>query len=319
MTGPRISVILPVYNGERTIVRAVESVVEQSFPAHEVIVVDDGSTDATPNALRQFGDRVRTIRQENRGVSAARNLGVANATGDWVAFLDADDWYYPDRLRAHAEWIAGGEPPALLTGDYDYVDGTGHPLGRSMERSALGRRLVARADAAGRTLLETADMAEFVADHFGDTHTLTVRRAAFLEAGGYPTGFRVCEDVALLIRLCARAPRIGVVCRPMAAYVIHDQSATRRNRLEAQRENTRTLLALKDEARGFPRPVSRGYRERLRRARLDLAYALLRQGRGAEALRAVLPSLVERPGIASLHGIASVALGALLRRPGPAT
>jgi GT2 family glycosyltransferase len=319
MATPRFSVIIPVFNGERTIERAVQSVLDQSFPAHEILVVDDGSTDSTASVVRRFGDRVHAVRQENRGVAAARNLGVARATGDWVAFLDADDWYYPDRLQLHAAWIADGAAPSVLTGDYDYVDGHGRRLGGSMDRTALGRRVVERADADARVVLEAADMSEFVADHFGDTHTLTARRADFLGVGGYPLGFHVCEDVVLLIRLCARAGHIGVVCRPLGAYFIHDQSATRRNRLEAQRENVRTLLALKAEARAFPQAIERGCRERLRRARLDLASALLRNGRRTEALRGVLPSLVEQPGVASARGVASVAFSALFGTSGVAT
>jgi glycosyltransferase involved in cell wall biosynthesis len=319
MATPRISVIIPVFNGERTLARAVQSVLDQSFPAHEIIVVDDGSSDATARVVQRLGDRVQAVRQENRGVSAARNFGVARATGDWVAFLDADDWYYPDRLRLHAEWIASGGAPNLLTGDYDYVDGDGRRLGGSIERTACGRRIAQRADRDARVVLEAPEMAEFVADHFGDTHTLTARRADFLEVGGYPPGFRVCEDVVLLIRLCARLGRIGVVCRALGAYAIHDQSATRRDRLDAQRENVRTLSALKAEASAFPRNIRQGYRERLRRARLDLAAALLRHGRGGEALSRVLPSLIEQPGVPTLRDVASVAVDAVRRTRGAAT
>jgi GT2 family glycosyltransferase len=318
MSAPRISVIIPVFNGERTVARAVQSVLDQSFPPHEIIVVDDGSTDSTPNVVSGLGHRVRAVRQENRGVAAARNLGVAQASGDWVAFLDADDWYYPDRLRLHAAWIASGAAPGVLTGDYDYVDGAGRRLGGSMDRTALGRRVAARADADARAVLEAGEITEFVSDHFGDTHTLTARRADFLAVGGYPLGFRVCEDVVLLVRLCARAGPVGAVCRPLGAYLIHDQSATRRNRLEAQQENVRTLVALKTEARAFPPAVARGCRERLRRARLDLAAVLLRSGRRAEALRGVLPSLVEQPGVASARGVASVAVSALFGSRGVA-
>jgi glycosyltransferase involved in cell wall biosynthesis len=104
---PRFSVIIPAYNSAATLTRAVESVLAQSWPAHEIIVIDDGSIDDTLCVARGFGDRVRVIHQPNAGVSTARNRGAEAATGDWLAFLDADDWYYPNRLRWHAEWIAG--------------------------------------------------------------------------------------------------------------------------------------------------------------------------------------------------------------------
>ena len=87
-------------------------------------------------------------------------------------------------------------------------------------------------------------------------------RAKFVELGGYPLGFKVCEDVHFLIRLVARSRRIGVVCAPLGVYLIHDKSATRRDPVAAQRENVRTLLDLERQARAFPEPVRQGVKHR---------------------------------------------------------
>ena len=93
---PRISVVIPLYNKETYIVRAVESALSQGAAVHEVIVVDDGSTDNGPALLASLGDaRVRLIRQPNSGVSAARNAGIEAASSEYVAFLDADDAWLP--------------------------------------------------------------------------------------------------------------------------------------------------------------------------------------------------------------------------------
>ena len=85
-TAPRFSVIIPAFNAAATLARAVKSVLAQSWPAHEIIVIDDGSSDDTLQVAREFSYRVRLIHQSNAGVSVARNRGVAAATGDWLAF-----------------------------------------------------------------------------------------------------------------------------------------------------------------------------------------------------------------------------------------
>lgn len=306
----RFSVIVPAYNSAATLARAVDSVIVQSYPAHEIIVVDDGSTDATAEVARGYGEAVRLLQQANAGVAAARNAGARAATGDWLAFLDADDWYVPDRLRLHADWI--DEHPALdfLTGDYEYCDAAGVLLGTSMAQHPAGQAVLARAMGAVRVVMEApGEIESYVTDHFGDTHTLSVPRATFLALGGYPAGFKVCEDVHFLVRLTANSHRIGVICAPLGVYVIHSGSATRSDPLVAQRENVRTLLDLDRQSTGFPQPVQRGVRQRLRQARYNLGCALARtEGRSA-AVVAVLPSLTESPGLASLHDVLSMLRG----------
>jgi glycosyltransferase involved in cell wall biosynthesis len=96
---PSVSVVIPTYNRARTIERAIDSVLAQTFQDFEVIVVDDGSQDETKGVLSRFGDRIRLIIQENRGVSAARNTGIQAAHGKWIAFLDSDDEWHPAKLE----------------------------------------------------------------------------------------------------------------------------------------------------------------------------------------------------------------------------
>ena len=307
---PRFSVIIPTYNNAATLARAVQSVLDQSWAAHEIIVVDDASSEDIPAVLVPFGDRVRYLRQPtNQGVSAARNLGARQAGGNWLAFLDADDWYLPERLRVHAEWIQEDPDLDFLTGDYEYRDEQGHLLNRSMDQHVAGRRLLARAEGNARVVMAGEDFESFVADHFGDTHTLSLPRETFLRLEGYPLGFRVCEDVHLLTRLVAHSRRAGVVCRPLAVYLIHGASATRRDPVLAQRENVRTLRHLHAHSRGFPAPVRRGLRRRVREARYNLGSALVRSGRRWSGMSAVLPSLYESPGWASLRNLLSMLRG----------
>lgn len=365
MPAPRFSVIIPAFNAAGFVAHAIDSVLAQTWPAHEILVVDDGSTDETTQVVQGYGEKVRYLRQDNAGVSAARNAGAQAATGDWLAFLDADDWYYPERLRWHAEWIARDDQLDFLTGDYDYRRPDGSRISSSMEIHAAGRAMLAKAappahpssqSAEGQapplppgertgvrgtsspligpnpltltlspegrgnkppvpppvppTVVMTADELEpFIADHFGDTHTLSVPRATFLKLGGYPTGYRVCEDVFFLVKLCAASRRIGVVCVPMAAYLIHDASATRKDPLRAQIDNVRTLIALDRAVRACAPVIRRGVRTRLAQGRLNLGYSLARSGHRVKAVTAVLPSIVEHPSWGSLRNVISMLKG----------
>ncbi len=311
MAAPTFSVIIPVYNGAATIARAIESVLEQSYPAFEVIVVDDGSTDETARVVAGFGRRVVYLHQANAGVSAARNNGARQSNGQWLAFLDADDWYYPDRLRWHAEWIDRDPGLEFLTGDYDYRRPDGSLISRSMEITEAGRRLLKKANGARAVIMNADEMEAFVENHFGDTHTLSVPKRTFMRLGGYPLGRAVCEDVNFLIRLCAVSERVGVICEPMGVYLIRPDSATRTDPLRSQRLTVETLRPLKKELESATRAVRRGYRGRLRRARLNLAYALLRRRKNVEAVGAVLTSLMENRSLSALRDVASIALGVL--------
>jgi glycosyltransferase involved in cell wall biosynthesis len=104
---PSVSVIIPTYNRAALVRRAAASALAQTYGACEVVVVDDGSTDATLEALGPFLSRIKFLRApENRGVSAARNLGIAAARGEWLAFLDSDDLWLPDKLTRQMAYLA---------------------------------------------------------------------------------------------------------------------------------------------------------------------------------------------------------------------
>ncbi len=101
-----ISCVIPVYNGERFIAEAIESVLQQSYRPVQVVVVDDGSTDDTPERLRGFGKRIDVVTQKNAGQSAARGRGIQAARGEWIGFLDADDLWQPEKLALQMACLA---------------------------------------------------------------------------------------------------------------------------------------------------------------------------------------------------------------------
>ncbi len=102
---PHISVIVPTYNRKRFVVKAIDSILNQTFNNYEIIVVDDGSTDGTQKALEAYANKIRYLYQENAGVSSARNAGIHEARGEWVAFLDSDDEWTKDYLSTQVAHI----------------------------------------------------------------------------------------------------------------------------------------------------------------------------------------------------------------------
>lgn len=306
---PRFSVIIPAYNSEGTIADAIDSVLAQSWPAHELIVVDDGSSDATADRVRAYGDRVRYIHQPNAGVSAARNHGIRAANGDWLAFLDADDLYLPDRLRWHAEWIQREPGLDFHVGNFEHRDETGRPLGTGMQGTAVGQRLLAQAGGGHEVVMEGDAILQFIEHQFSDVRCLSVPKPLMEAVGGFPEGIAVGEDVYCIVELCARARAIGVITAPMAVYTVHDAGAIRSDSLRAQAESVATFKRLQEALRDANPGVRRALRGLVRRVRRDWATALLRQGRRGEALRAILPELIEAPGPSALRDLLSVLRG----------
>ena len=115
-TSPLVSVIIPAYNGERYLLDAIESVLGQSYHPIEILVVDDGSTDSTAQTAKSYFDRIRYLRQENLGAGAARNHGVRESQGEYLAFLDADDLWAPEKLKSQISVLRQDKPPSMVFG-----------------------------------------------------------------------------------------------------------------------------------------------------------------------------------------------------------
>lgn len=309
ITAPRFSVIIPTYNSADTVNAAIDSVLAQTWPAHEIIVVDDGSTDDTAERVRACGERVRYLHQPNAGVSAARNHGIRAAAGDWIAFLDADDLYLPDRLQWHAEWIQRNPGLDFYVGNFEHRDEAGTPLGTGMEATPVGRRLLERAGGAREAVMDGDDILAFIEHQFSDVRCLSVPKSLLEQVGGFPEGVAVGEDVYCIVKLCARARAIGVVCEPVAVYTVHGTGAIRSDTLRAQAESVATFKRLQTELRDASPGVRRALKGLVRRVRRDWATALLRQGRRREAVQAIAPELAENPGPAALRDLFSVLRG----------
>jgi glycosyltransferase involved in cell wall biosynthesis len=203
---PRVSVVIPTYNHARWVAQAVQSVAAQRFRDLEIIVVDDGSTDDTARIVRQTGVPLRYVHQDNRGLSGARNTGVATARGDLVGFLDADDLWLPDKLGLQVQLLDACPRAALVYADAVLFD--------EQARRPLGTHADRHAHPSGRIL------AALLLDNPIPSPTPLVRRAALQAAGGFDETLRACEDWDMWIRLARRA-EIHCIDRPLAVYRLH--------------------------------------------------------------------------------------------------
>lgn len=185
MLSPGVSVVVPVYNGEAFVADAVDSVLAQSDAAAELVVVDDGSTDATPRILARYGDRIAVVRQANRGLSAARNAGIARATGEMLFFLDADDLQPPGYLAAFAAAAADAPRVDVFHCGWRASDFEGRPLYAQETPLALDDDPLHR-------------LAVLGSPHIG---ALGVRRAAVERVGGFDTALDLQEDWDYWLRL----------------------------------------------------------------------------------------------------------------------
>lgn len=207
-----ITTVIPTYNRSADVVLAVESALAQRYPSdqHEVIVVDDGSTDDTEAVLAaRFGDRIRYMKKQNGGVSAARNFGIEHARGDAVAFLDSDDTWEPDKLAAQAAILAARPRVAMVLTSMIMVDGEGRPKG------AYSRRT---------TLPTDGHVLPYVLRNPAMTpSSAMVRTRVARELCGFDTNLRTAEDLDFHLRLALRH-EVAVIDRPLLRYTRADGS-----------------------------------------------------------------------------------------------
>ncbi len=201
-----VSVVIPAFDAEAYIEEALASVLAQSLAPVEVVVVDDGSRDGTAARAAAVDPRVRVLRQENRGVSAARNAGVSAAQGAWVAFLDADDAWEPTKLE---EQMAVARDPSLsaVHCGATLMDAQGRATGRVLR----GR--------GGMALEDLLSFRREVCVTGGSG--LLVRRSTLDEVGGFYEGLSTSADWDLYRRLAASGP-LGYVDSPLVRYRLHE-------------------------------------------------------------------------------------------------
>ena len=185
----KISVIIPTWNRSSYLARALESVLAQSIPPHEVIVVDDGSTDDTREIIKQQFSNVRYLYQENRGVSSARNTGIGAAGGDWIALLDSDDCWLPKKLEVQQQLLRDNPDARICHSDEIWI--------RNGKRVNPMKKHAKRGGHIFKHCLPLCAISP---------SSTIIRRDLFDEIGLFDESLPACEDYDLWLRLCAAYP-----------------------------------------------------------------------------------------------------------------
>jgi glycosyltransferase involved in cell wall biosynthesis len=210
MFDPQVSVILPVYNREQSVARAIRSVLAQTRPPIELIVVDDGSTDGTRDVLDTFGSQITVIEQPHAGAYVARNRGLRHAQGELIAFIDSDDAWLPDRLAAQIPLMERPQV-GLVFGDVVHVrPGRARKRVTSFQVGPPRRGRVA---------------AQFAWCNFVPTVTVLVRRRCLDEAAGFSEEVPLSCDYLMWFRIALRY-ELDFVDRVVAEYTLSADSVS---------------------------------------------------------------------------------------------
>ena len=246
MTRGLVSVVLPVFNGELFLAQAIESVLAQTHGPIELIAIDDGSADGSAAILAGHGSRVTTVRQANAGVSAARNAGIERAKGEFVAFLDQDDWWLPGKLARQVALFQEHERLGLVHTAVSYHD------------EAMGKRVgpqdpTARPEAMAGACYETMLLSNPLVNS-----SVLVRRSVLERVGLCDLRIRgnTCQDYDLWLRI-ARQYEFGYVSEPLTVFRLHGGQG-HRDRRSMLGEELKVLLRQRPECDW--RSTSRGRR-----------------------------------------------------------
>lgn len=215
---PTVSVILPTYNRCRLLKRAVDSVLDQTCRDFELIVVDDGSSDDTPALLARYGDRLRAIRQPNRGVSAARNAGIRQAAGKLIALLDSDDYWLPQKLARQVAFFENNPDAAICQTEEIWIRNGVRVNPKKRHQKCSGR------------IFEKCLPLCLISPS-----AVMLRTSLLDEVGMFDENLPACEDYDLWLRITCQYP-VGLIADPLIVKCGgHDDQLSRMPQLDKYR------------------------------------------------------------------------------------
>jgi glycosyltransferase involved in cell wall biosynthesis len=222
---PLASVIMPVHNGEAFIDEALRSLLAQTYPNLEIIVVDDGSTDRTYSRAAVYAPRVKCIRRASRSGSASipRNIGLSESAGEFIAFLDADDILLPEWIERRVQFLSSHPEVALVFGDYRNFSTTGQDERSHFQTCSRLQQLLGKS----RSLVLTSEQATGILarENFGISGTFMIRRKALELVAGFEPTLRACEDFHFYYRLARHSP-VGIINEVAMMRRLHNLNMT---------------------------------------------------------------------------------------------
>jgi len=307
MNRPLVSVVVPTYNRAALLPRAVESVVAQSLADWELILVDDGSVDRTPDVVEGYAarlkDRLVYVRQPNRGSSAARNRGIDAARGDFVAFLDSDDEFRRDKLERQVDLFRRQPDLGLVYSDYSLMDTEGHDLGRAFDRKFPLARTVPCQEVTPRGFACTESLFDrLIRGYFVSTITGMVRREVLGRKIRFEESIAYAEEWLFFLDV-SRVTRAGYVDEPLS---IHHYTPGSLARADKRRNLTRMRELFHEMKRRYGDATSeqrRAVRTNLAKVCRQIARECSERG-SSEAIPMLIEAMVNHPDRATLSELA---------------
>ncbi len=283
---PRVSIVIPTFNCAPFLGRAIDSVLAQTYGDYEVIVVDDGSTDETHGVVARFASKIRYLYQPNKGVSSARNLALSQASGELIAYLDADDMWYPHKLERQVAFLDTHRECGLIHSDFTVIDETDRTIHVQLYQET--QRKVPQ----GYCILDLLRRCHI------QTSTVVERRNCIERTDSFDTRLPVCQDYLRWILVAMEGFAFGYVDEALAMYRRRTESlfhGSPRRVCEDFAMVFEILLNEKSLERRCGRSATDIVRERLYTVRRDLAFLDRQEGRRNQARRRILYLVKECP------------------------
>lgn len=284
-----ISAVIPAYNSAAFITDAVRSIQQQTYPIDEIIIVDDGSTDNTEQIVSTLSGRIVSIKQQNQGPSAARNTGIEAAKNEWIAFLDADDQWTPNKIERQLEVLQKHPELVLIAGDMAEIDKNDQVITESVLDK---HHLLTRFQSLDNRPIPNA-LAELVTKNFIPTGTVLVKKSALQEAGSFNPSIRFGEDLECWAKIAAKHP---IACLP-DILMLRRQHGDNATQLTAPllKDLVKVMTSIRNDAAKELIAQKIDPNRLVANAYADLGYWLFSHYDLTEARRALSASLKEKP------------------------